>query len=61
LDIVLFCVGLFYFVVVLFGVLGGGAAGVWYEVTQCRYGAGLVLAILDRNTIQVEKTTPIFR
>ena len=27
------------------------AAGVWHAVTQCPFGAGLVLAIVDRNTI----------
>jgi len=41
---------LFCFVVVLFVGLVR-AAGVWHAVTQCPFSAGLVLAIVDRNTI----------
>lgn len=48
---VVFVLFLFLFYVVVLFVCLVRAAGCWYAVTQCRLGAGLVLAVVDSNTI----------
>ena len=37
------------------------AEGVWHTITKCRFGAGLVLAKGDRNTIECRKNYSKFR